>query len=357
MEHPSRDRILYVGGYASSDEPGIHILVFDSTVGRLHVVGSVAGIDNPSFLALRRQTDTLYAVSESEAGAEVVALRVGASAADTAIVGRQACSGSGPCHIAVSPSGRYALAASYRGGSVSVFPLSEAGGLGPEMQYVPHSGPNGVTPAKDGHSPAPHPHQVVFSPSGRNVCVPDLGLDRVYVYHWDEHNGQLLFRHAHRLSDGAGPRHMAYHPDRPYVYTINELDSTVSAFTHPEDDDGAWRHLQTVTSLPVGFMGENSTADIHIDRAGAFLYASNRGHDSIAVFAINRASGRLDLVQHTPTGGQTPRNFALAADDKFMIVANQNSSALGVFRRDATTGTLRRTAYEAPVPRPTCIVG
>ncbi len=299
----------------------------------------------------------LYAVSESGSGAEVVALRIDPRGASAAILDRQACSGAGPCHITLSPSGRHALAASYQGGSVSVFPLSESGRLGPEIQFVPHGSPDDVGLANDEHERTPHPHQVVFSPSGRHVCVPDLGLDRVYIYRWDEQGGRLLFRHTHRLSRGAGPRHMVFHPHGPYVYTINELDSTVSAFTHPDGDDGAWSHMQTVTALPADFAGESFTADIHMDRTGRFLYASNRGHDSLAAFAVDQESGRLSIAQHTPTGGRTPRNFALEGGDSFVVVANQDTSTLRVFARNTATGMLSPTAHQAAVGRPTCIVG
>jgi 6-phosphogluconolactonase len=244
------------------------------------------------------------------------------------------------------------LAANYGGGSVTVLPVDQKGALGPAVAFAKHQG-SSVHPRQQG----PHAHCINLDASNRFALCADLGLDKVLIYSFDAKNGSLSPNDKQafvKVSPGAGPRHFAFHPVLPFAYVINELDSTVTAFRW-NSEQGKLTVLQSVSTLPEDFNGKSTTAEIAVSPDGRFLYGSNRGHDSIAVFSINLDTGRLSCFSHHSSGGQTPRNFAIAPNGQFLLAANQQSHNVVVFRIDRQTGKLEPTGKTVEIPSPVCV--
>jgi 6-phosphogluconolactonase len=252
----------------------------------------------------------------------------------------------------VDREGKFVLVAHYAGGCVSVLPIREDGRLGEPTDIIRHQG-SGVNPQR---REAPHPHSVNLDAANRFLFVPDLGLDKIMIYRVDATQGKLKPNDEPwaRVKAGAGPRHFDFHPNGKYAYVINELDSTFTAFAY-DNERGRLREIETVSTLPEGFTGTNTCADVHVAPSGKFLYGSNRGHDSIATFAINEDTGKLTYVAHEPTQGKTPRNFAIDPTGNFLLAANQNSDTIVTFRIDRTTGKLSPTGDVTRVPMPVCL--
>ncbi|WP_199620024.1 lactonase family protein [Paenibacillus alkalitolerans] len=341
------DYRFYVGTYASSHDEGIHYMSLNRESGRLSKLNAVSGIDNPSYLTLDLARKMLYAVSETESG-QVYAY----DAADTGtgqltFRNKRATAGSSPCHVLLS--GDLLLIANYMGG-VSVFPVADDGGIGEMSEHLRYEG----TGLRKDRQEGSHPHSVFASVDGRYFYVSDLGLDTIFIYSADRENGRLIPQGECRLTAGAGPRHMSFHPHKPYAYCINELDSTITAF-HYHAETGGLKHIDTISTLPERFHENNTTADIHLSPCGNFLYGSNRGHDSIAMFRIAAQTGMLSLIGHISCGGRTPRNFAVSPDGEYILVANQDSENIACFRVDPATGTLADTGERIGVNKPVCI--
>jgi 6-phosphogluconolactonase len=254
--------------------------------------------------------------------------------------------------LQVDPVGKHVLAANYSSGSVCVLPIGDDGALGDPTDFIQHAGA-GVDPARQA---GPHAHCTVFDHAGRYLLVADLGLDQVAVYQYDADRGKLAARQElwAAATPGAGPRHLAFHPRSEVVYVLNELDSTIAVYRH-DGVSGELSALQTAPLLPATFGGENTGAAVQVSPSGKFLYASNRGDDSIAVFAIDEQDGTLTPVEHVPTQGRTPRDFAISPDGRYLIAANQDSNSLVTFKIDAQGGQLLPTGYAAEVPAPACV--
>jgi 6-phosphogluconolactonase len=255
----------------------------------------------------------------------------------------------------VDGSGRCVLVANYTSGSVAVLPVGADGRVSPATYVDQHSG-SSVNPRRQ---EGPHAHAIPLDPTGRFALCPDLGMDQLFVYRLDAAAGRLEPNDppGARLAPGAGPRHLDFHPSKPWVYVINELGSTITAFEW-DGERGALRELQTVSTLPETYMGSSSSttcADIHVAPSGRFVYGSNRGHDSIAAFAIDEATGTLTPLGHTSTGGRTPRNFAIDPSGTFLFAANQDTDTIVTFRLDAATGQPTPTGQVASVPSPVCL--
>jgi 6-phosphogluconolactonase len=362
MSQPTGDTtIVYVGAYTQilphvqgAAAAGIYIYRLDLATGRLEHLSTAPGLVNPSFLALDAAGRYLYAVQEvdeydGQPGGAVSALAIDQRTWALSLINHQHTHGAHPCYAGVDHTGRWLLVANYSGGSVGVFPIQAAGGLGPATAVAQHHGP---APHHDG----PHPHSAVSTPDGAYVLVPDCGLDRIAIYRLDTARGTLA---AHdvpwvALRPGAGPRHLAFHPSGAYVYCINERNSTLTAFAY-EPAQAVLRELQTLSTLPEGFAGPNTCADIHLDPSGRYLYGSNRGHNSIAGFAVDAATGTLRPLGHTPTGGRTPRNFGIDPTGTFLLAANQDTNSVVTFRIDPATGALAATGQVADIPSPVCV--
>ena len=345
----------FVSGYAQKDEAGIHVFRHDVARGALKAAGSFAGLANPSFLALHPTLPIVYATNEIEDydGAKqgaLSALRFDPATAALEFLGAQPTRGAAPCSVVVDRSGRYVFVANYTGGSVAMYPILPDGNVGPLCDFVQHVG-GSVHPDRQ---TKPYAHQVSLDPTNRRLYVCDLGMDKVMIYGLDFDAGRLRALGAVRTHPGAGPRHMRFHPNGRTAYVINELDNTISVFA--ADREGGMRELQVISTLPEGYTETSYCADIHVTRDGRFVYGSNRGHDSIAVFAVDADSGLLTALGHTLTGGKWPRNFGLTPDESKLIVANQHTNDLFLLPRDAASGMLGKAAGRIEAPKPVCVI-
>lgn len=349
---------VYAGTYTSGASEGIYLLELDAGTGALTLRGVAAAMENPSYLALHPALPVLYAVGE--AGAEATGdggvVRAFAVAPDTGLLqdlGAQSTRGAAPCHVAVAPSGKHVAVANYMGGSVALFPVAEQGALGPAHAFVQHAGHSVNAQRQE----APHAHSVTFAGSGRYLLAADLGIDQVLVYRYDAEAGTLAPNAPPfaALPAGAGPRHVAVHPSGKFVYVVNELDSSVAVFGF-DADQGRLSPLQQISTLPQDFKGSSTTAAIRVHPSGKTLYASNRGHDSIAVFRIDPETGLLTARGQTPTGGKTPRDFNLDPEGRYLLAANQDSDSIVVFRVAPETGALSPVGAPVAVPMPVCVV-
>jgi 6-phosphogluconolactonase len=265
---------------------------------------------------------------------------------------QQPSAGAGPCHLVVDRAGKNVLVANYGGGSAAVLPIRADGSLAPSSTSIHHTG-SSVNPQRQKE---PHAHSINLDPANRHAFVADLGLDKVMVYDFDAARGRIAPNdppHA-AVKPGAGPRHFAFHPSGRWAYVINELDSTVTAFAY-DSARGALRETQTLSTLPPDFTGRSYTAEVQAHPSGKFLYGSNRGHDSIAVFAVNERSGKLTFVECVSTRGKTPRNFGLDPSGRWLLAANQGSDTIAVFRINPATGRLQPAGEPVPAPVPVCV--
>jgi 6-phosphogluconolactonase len=347
---------LYISGYtqppiAQGDQPeGVFLCEMDEN-GRLALLQSVEAGPNPSFLALHPDGGALYCTNEQSDGA-VTALRLDPHTGRMEVLNRVPVAGADPCYVSLDPSGRWVMAACYSSGSLAVLPAREDGSLGPLAQRVEHHG-SGPHPERQDKAYA---HCIRFDPSERYVFVLDLGMDRVWVYQMDSDSGALspLDPPGLQVSPGAGPRHIAYHPGGRVVYVANELDSTVTACAW-DDATGRLAAMQTFSTLRPDFSGENTVADIHLTTVGDFLYVSNRGEDSLAAFAVNGSNGELTPLGSYPSGGRTPRNFAISPDGAYLLAAHQDSNSV-VVHHVREDGSLEETGQRLALQAPVCVV-
>lgn len=346
---------FYVGTYTRGDSEGIYQCGFDPISGSVEILGATGGIENPSFLTINPNRNYLYATGETsefdgESGGAVYAYAIDGTTGALRLVNVQSSRGGGPCYVSTTPQGGHVLVANYGGGNVAVLPIRDDGGLHAASDEAQHEG-SSVNPKRQ---QGPHAHCIITDQAGRYAFAVDLGLDRVLIYRFDADEGALhpADQPFAQTEPGAGPRHMTFHPDGSRAYVINELNSTVSAFDY-DPDRGALTQIQTITTLPEGYSAENYPADIHVHPNGRYLYGSNRGHDSIVVYAIE--SDALRMVQHQPTGGEWPRNFAIDPSGKFLLAANQNSHTINVFLIDEKTGELSSTDHSLDIPSPVCV--
>ncbi len=342
---------MYAGTYTARGSKGIYLYWFDADDGELKPLGLAAETHNPAFLAIHPQGRFLYSVGEMPGGF-VNAFAINPKSGELTFLNRQSSHGAGPCHVSVDHSGRFALVANYGSGTVAVLPTGDDGRVGDATDVVQHQGTSS-DPAQPG---SPHAHSITPSPDNRFVLVADLGLDRVFVYRLDLSAGRLPPNDPPwaAVKPGAGPRHLAFHPKLPFVYVINELDNTMTTFAW-NASGGTLQELQTLSTLPADFRGRSACADVHVAPSGRFLYGSNRGHDSIVIYAIDERAGTLSTVGHQPTLGKWPRNFAIDPTGGWLLAANQESNSIILFRIDPMTGRLSPTGKPAVVSMPVCL--
>lgn len=353
----SREMLVYVGTYTSGKGVGIYLYRLDLGDGSLKHAGTTAGVVNPSYLTIDRARRRLFSVNEVEEfegspGGGVSAFEIEPKTGTLRLINRRRSMGGAPCYITAAESGRFVLVANYMGGNVAVLPVLKDGSLGEatQVEQFKGSGPNRE------RQEASHAHSVLLDHANAHAYACDLGTDKVMVYRFDRRTGKLTPNAQPYVSakPGAGPRHMTFHPDGRSAYVLNELDGTVAAYAL-DAARGTLQELETIATLPADFKEPNTSADIHVAPGGRFLYCSNRGHDSIASFRINPGTGRLTLIGHTPTGGKTPRNFAIDPTGAFLLAANQKSDTVVTFRIDPQTGALRPTGHRAEIPTPVCL--
>lgn len=350
-----KDLTLYVGTYTSGRSEGIYIYRMNPETGELAPHGVAGGIANPSYLAIDRRGQRLYAVSEVNdvsgmPGGALAAFSIDRSSGALTRINHQSTRGGSPCYVALHPNGGFAAVANYGSGNLSVLPINKDGGLGAAVDVVQHIGAGG----EPGRQKGPHAHCVMFDREGKHALAVDLGIDKVMIYSFGK--GKLISGKSpfYRTKPGAGPRHIDFHPSQKFVYLINELDSTLSALAWNERS-GELKEIQTLPTLPEGFSGTNYPADIHVHPSGRFVYGTNRGHNSLAAFAIDPSNGRMTLIGHTLTGGDFPRNFVIDPSGRFLLVANQKTDNVLVFRINEKTGALEATGVEAKIPTPVCL--
>lgn len=357
--HPAapKEMLVYFGTYTNGKSKGIYLYQMDMGTGALRHVATTEGVTNPSFLATDRQRRHLYAVNEVTDFGGAASGAVSAFSVDPKgnlkLLNQQPTQGGAPCHVTLDATGKFVLVANYVGGNVAVFPVQANGSLGAAVEVVQHQGKS----INEKRQERPHAHNVAIDPANRFAFVSDLGLDKVMVYQFDSAAGKLLPHTppAEIMKPGAGPRHFTFHPNGKFAYVINELNSTITAFAY-DKAKGSLRQLQTVSTLPAGFSGESYCADIHVSPNGKFLYGSNRGHNSIASFAVNALTGKLTPLAHTDTRGKWPRNFAIDPSGSLMLVANQHTDNVAAFRMDAQTGKLTPLGEPTEVPSPVCVL-
>ena len=348
--------LVYVGTYTDHGSKGIYAYRFDSSTGKMTSLGLAAEATEPSFLAVDSSGRFLYAVNEIETynGQPTGAVSAFAIQPDTgklSLLNQVSSRGTDPAHITLDRTGKYALVANYTSGSVAVFALLKDGRLGEVTSFVQHKG-SSINPERQ---KGPHAHAIALAPDNRFAVVADLGLDQLLVYSFDAVKGTLGTQpQVVKASPGAGPRHLVFSTDGRFLYMLNEMQSSVAAYSY-DAASGALHELQTISSLPKGFSSENTAAEIEIDPSGKFVFASNRGDDSIAVFAIDSYTGMLTHVETDSSGGKTPRNFAIDPTGSWLLAANQDSDNIVVFGIDQKTGRLRPRGDVLQVPSPVCL--
>jgi 6-phosphogluconolactonase len=349
--------LVYVGTYTGPKSKGIYLMRLDLATGNLTAPELAGEADQPSFLAIHPNHHFLYAVGEIDAfdGKKSGAVDAFAIAPDTGkltLLNQQPSGGESPCHLTVDAAGKNVLVANYGGGSVSAIPIQSDGRLAAPSAFIQHVGSS----VNRDRQQAPHGHSINLDAANHFAFAADLGLDKILVYRFDSANGSLAPNDppSTSITPGSGPRHFDFHPNGHFAYVINEIASTVTAFRY-DASRGTLTTMQTVTTLPQDFKGQNGTADIHVHPSGRFLYGSNRGHDSIAAFSINAETGMLTPLGQTLTQGKTPRNFGIDPTGTYLLAANQDSDTIVVFSIDPKTGQLHSSGTVANVPRPVCV--
>ncbi|MBX9392336.1 lactonase family protein [Streptomyces sp. TRM72054] len=340
---PTGPRPLYLGTYTSVEDggTGIGLATYDPATGRITGTGTLTGVADPSYLAVHPDGRTLYAVNERENGA-VIAVRL----ADRKVLGSRGTGGAAPCHLSVHPSGRWLLSANYTSGSVAVHPIEASGALGERTDVVTHS-----TPAPGPGQEGPHAHQFVTSPDGRHVLAVDLGTDTVYTYRLDQNKGTLREVARAHTRPGAGPRHLTFHPRGRHAYLANEVDNTVAVCVY----DPASGRLTIGEPQSTG-TGEGTSypAQILVTADGAYAYLANRGHNSLARYAVEADGARLRLLGTVPVAGDFPRQIAFSPDGRLLFAANQRSGSVSVFHVDGDSGELRLAGEPFASPVAVC---
>jgi len=340
--------LVYVGTYTGPKSKGIYRYQLDLATGAMTPVGEPTESPNPSFLALAPNHKFLYAANEigefdgKKTGA-VTAFSIDPATGALTQLNQQSSEGSGPCHLVVDEAGKNVLVANYGGGSIAALPIQEDGRLSPASSAIPHKGKK-----------ASHAHSINLDAKNRFAFAADLGLDQVLVYKFDYNQGKLTANDppAAELAAGSGPRHFAFHPSGKTAYVINETSNSVTAFSY-DADKGVLKEIQTITTLPADFKSQSHTAEVQVHPSGKFLYGSNRGHDSLAIFAIEE-DGKLKAVGHQPVG-KAPRNFGVDPTGAYLLAAGQNSNSILVFKVDPQTGLLKQVGEPVEIASPVCV--
>lgn len=357
----TRDLLVYFGTYTGPKltSKGVYVSRFSPATGTVTPPQLAAETSSPSFLAVHPSGNFLYSVNEvstfdGKTSGAVSAFAVDRSTGLLKTLNQQPTVGAGPAHLIVDKDGRNVLVANYGGGSVVVLPLEKNGKLKSPSAFVQHTG-SSVNPQRQKE---PHAHSINLDAANRFAYVADLGLDKILIYRFDQAKGLLTLNDPPSASvkPGAGPRHFAIHPTGRFAYVINEIDCTITAFTN-DSTKGELKEIHTVSTLPAkqAMQSSFSGAEVQVHPSGKFLYASNRGHDSIAAFSIDQTSGRLTYVENEPTQGSTPRGFGIDPDGKYLLVGNQRSDSVVVLRIDQQNGKLAPTGTKIEIGSPVCV--
>ena len=344
------DMFVYFGSHRAGPNIGFSLSHFDTDTGVLTKPAFLLEARAPAFFVIHPDGQHLYTCNSGDPGG-VAAYAIEPHTGKLTFINRELAGGGDTSYISLDRTSRFALAANYSGGNLAVFALRSDGGLGDWTAFDQHTG-NSVNPQRQTHAYA---HSIVTDPTNRFALCADLGVDKVYVYRFNEKDGTLRANDPAfvKVAPGSGARHVKFHPNGRLVYLINEIGSTIIAFNW-DSESGTLTEFQTVSTLPADFKGANACAELEVHPNGKFLYGSNRGHNSLAVFAIDQTTGRLTLVEHIPSGGKTPRNFAFDPTAKWIVCTNHDSNNAVVFQVDADTGRLTQRGEPIPVPYPFC---
>ena len=355
QEHPklsSKSELVFV----CSQSKGIYAYRMELGAAAITPLGQAAEITGASFLAVHPNHRFVYTVNAAKfadkPGGTVSSFLVDAQSGKLTLLNQQSSLGKGPAHLAVDREGKNVLVANYGSGSVAVFPIQQDGSLSSDSAFIQHQGSSLNRQRQEG----PHAHFITTDLASHFAFVCDLGLDKVMVYRFDAAKGSLVPNDVPfaSLNPGAGPRHLAFDKSGRYCYVINELDSTLVSFTY-HAERGTLKEFQTLSTLPKNFAGKNFPAEIAVHPSGKFVYGSNRGHDSIAVFSINKKTGRLTLVEHHSTAGKIPRHFEIEPTGRYLLAANQDSNNVVIFRINPATGRLSATKTTIELDAPLCV--
>ena len=344
------DMFVFFGTHRTGTNVGFSLAHFDTDTGELTKPEFLTPANAPAFFEIHPDGRHLYTCNSGAPGA-VSAYEIEPHTGQLTFLNREPAGGSDTSYISLDRSGHYALAANYDGGNIAVFALKPDGSLGERTAFIQHTG-NSVDPRRQTHAYA---HSIVTDPGNHFALVADLGVDKVFVYRFNEQDGSLKPNDPPftRVALGSGPRHLKFHPNGHWVYVINEMASTVIGFNW-NAAAGTLQEFQTSYTLPLDYGGASTCAELVVHPNGKFLYASNRGHDSLAVFAIDPKTGRLKLVEHVSSGGKIPRNFSFDPTGKWILCSNHGSDNAVVFRVDENTGKLTSTGQSVSVPYPFC---
>lgn len=347
------DDLVFFGTFSSrGDSEGIYVAKFDSSNGTLSEAEIAAEAVDPSFVEISPSGDALFSVERSDQfdGEGAVAAYTIVESGALESINRQASGGEGPCHVSLSPDGESVAVANYGSGSVASYRVDKDGSLAKAASAIQHKGSS----INEKRQAGPHAHSINFSPDGKFAYAADLGADRIFVYSVNSETAELTPVEEIEIEPGSGPRHFCFRPDGKFAYVINEMALTVTAF-RVDSGTGGLEAVQTISTLPAGTEPIGSTAEVVCHPSGKFLYGSNRGHDTIVVYAIDADSGRLDWIENEPIQGETPRNFAIHPSGKWLLAAGQKSNTVSVFSIDEGSGELEYTGNQVEVFSPVCI--
>ncbi|GAA4401546.1 lactonase family protein [Nibrella viscosa] len=340
---------LYVGTYTTKGSEGIYMYRFDTRTGDATPVSIAKGIKNPSFLAISPNQRYLYAAQGID-GELVHAFAIDPQTRQLTLLNSESSAGVGPPHLEVDKTGNWVIVGNYRTGNLSVLPIRPDGSVGKAIQTIQHEG-TGPDPERQERA---HVHSINIAPNNRDVFVPDLGIDKIMAYTFNDKTGQLAPAVSPFIATqpGSGPRHFTFHPNGRWAYVIQELSSTITGYLY---QNGTLKPFQTVNTLPDGYTGRKWSADVHISPDGRFLYGSNRAHESLVIFRIDPKTGKLSYVGHQDVMGKTPRNFLIDPTGRWVLVANQDTDNIVIFARDPDSGKLTPTGKEIIVSMPVCL--
>lgn len=337
----------YIGTYTKGDSKGVYSFTLDTDKSLLEEVKLAAELDNPTYVTVSKDNKSLYAVVKEGDKGGVASYTINQQTGDLSLVNSQVNEGSPPCHVSVDEQNRHVLTANYHKGTVESFLINEDGTVNPPVSIVELTG-NGPHERQE----KPHTHFSGFTPDNKFVIAVDLGIDKVITYANKE--GKLEEAHTLLVKAGSGPRHIVFHPNGKYAYVMTELSNEVITLSYNQET-GVFTELQYISTIPTDFTENSQGSAIHISSDGRFVYAGNRGHDSIAVFSVNQDNGELSLVEYTSTEGSWPRDFVLDPTENFVVASNQESSNLVLFSRDTATGKLTLLQSDISVPDPVCV--
>jgi len=353
---PGTKSIIYAGSSSARGSKGIYVLEFDQQKGTLKELQTVTEGNSPGFLAFSPNKDFLYSIygkgTLDDGNGAVMSFKIDPFTGFLKKVNEQSVGGKGPAHISIDPKGRFAYTANYGDASVTVFPINSDGSLANASDFVKHTG-SSINPQRQMR---PHPHSSIPSADGKFLYVSDLGTDKIMIYEVVD-GGKLkaaVVPHV-QVTAGSGPRHFKIHENGNFAYSVDELSNTIVGFK-VNKKTGALTIIERLSMLPEGYSEVTYASDVHFSPDGKFIYATNRGHESVVIYEVNAKSGKLRMLGHESTGGKHPRNFMISKSGEYVLVGNSNTDNVVIFNRDSKTGLLKPNGVQYTIPAVTCLI-